>query len=70
MRLRTASLGHLGDTRPVGDGVFEMRIHYGPAYRLYFVREGESIIVLLCGGDKDSQRRDIARAKNLARERV
>ena len=67
-RLRNASLGNLGDTRSVGDGIFEMRIHYGPGYRLYFIREGQAVIVLLCGGDKESQRRDIARAKRIARE--
>ncbi len=54
--------------KPVGDGVFEMRIDYGPGYRLYLVRRGEALIVLLCGGDKGSQRRDIARAKRMARE--
>lgn len=68
-RLRSVSLGHFGDTRPVGDGVFEMRIHYGPGYRVYFTREGDEVVILLCGGDKDSQERDIRRAKDLARER-
>ena len=68
IRLRDASMGNLGDTAPVGDGVFEMRIHYGPGYRLYFIREGASIVVLLCGGNKDSQRRDIQRAKRIARD--
>ena len=67
--LTAVSEGNFGDTRPVGDGVSEMRIHYGPGYRLYFIREGGAIVVLLCGGDKDSQRRDIERAKELARER-
>lgn len=67
-RLRNASLGNMGDTRSVGDGIFEMRIHYGPGYRLYFIREGQAVIVLLCGGDKESQRRDIARARRIARE--
>ncbi len=68
-RLRSVSLGHFGDTRPVGGGVFEMRIHYGPGYRLYFTREGDQVVILLCGGDKDSQERDIRRAKELVRER-
>ena len=68
-RLRSVSLGHFGDTRPVGGGVFEMRIHHGPGYRLYFTREGDQVVILLCGGDKDSQERDIRRAKELVRER-
>ena len=65
-RLRNVALGNLGDVRSVGDGVSEMRIHYGPGYRLYFMRQGAAIVVLLCGGDKDSQRRDIALAKRIA----
>ena len=65
-RLRNASLGHFGDVAPVGDGVSEMRIHYGPGYRLYFIRRGPAIIVMLCGGDKDSQQRDIRRARVMA----
>ena len=68
-RLRQASLGNLGDTVPIGEGVFEMRIFYGPGYRLYFAREGAYMIVLLCGGDKSSQKRDINRAKGMARAR-
>ena len=67
-RLRRVSLGHIGDAQSVGDGVFEMRVHYGPGYRLYFVREGRQMVILLCGGDKDSQERDIRQAKELARE--
>ena len=67
-RLRNASLGNLGDTASVGDGVFEMRIHYGPGYRLYFMREGADVVALLCGADKDSQRRDILRAKRIAQD--
>lgn len=59
-------MGHIGDTQSVGDGVFEMRLHYGPGYRLYFIREGGQMVVLLCGGDKDSQERDIRQAKELA----
>ena len=65
-RLRSLSLGNFGDSSYVGDGIFEMRIHYGPGYRLYYLREGATIVVLLCGGDKGSQRRDIEQAKRLA----
>jgi putative addiction module killer protein len=54
--------------KPVGGGVSEMRIDYGPGYRLYFVRRGERVVVLLCGGDKRTQDRDIAHARELARE--
>ena len=67
-RLRNVSLGNFGETKAVGDGIAEMRIHYGPGYRLYFVRDGEAVVVLLCGGDKGSQQRDIDRAKRMARE--
>jgi len=67
VRLRQVSLGNLGDTAPVGEGVSEMRIFYGPGYRLYFVQEGARVIVLLCGGDKSSQKRDISRAKKMAK---
>ena len=52
----------------MGEGVSEMRIHHGPGYRVYFVRDGAAVYVLLCGGDKSSQRRDIASAKRMARE--
>ena len=65
-RLRRLSLGHPGDVKPVGGGVYEMRIFHGPGYRLYFLRDGKSSILLLCGGDKDGQRQDIKRAKALA----
>ena len=67
-RLRNVSLGNFGDVWSVGDGVSEMRIHYGPGYRLYFTRRGSTVVVLLCGGDKDSQKRDIALAKRIATE--
>ena len=65
-RLRNVTNGNLGDSRSVGDGIYEMRIHHGPGYRLYFMRGGDTVVVLLCGGDKDSQQRDIARAKRVA----
>jgi putative addiction module killer protein len=57
-----------GDCEPEGEGVLEMRIHHGPGFRVYFVRHGAAVYVLLCGGDKSSQRRDIAGAKRMARE--
>ena len=68
-RLGRVANGLLGDVRSVGEGVSEMRIHYGPGYRLYYVRDDETIIVLLCGDDKSSQRRDIERAKQMASAR-
>lgn len=68
VRLRRLSLGHLGDAKSLGDGVSEMRIDYGPGYRLYFTRRGDRIVILLCGGDKKRQSDDIARAKQLAKE--
>jgi putative addiction module killer protein len=57
-----------GDTVAIGDGVKEVRIHYGPGFRLYFIQHGKAVIILLCGGDKSSQKRDINLAKRLARE--
>ncbi len=68
VRIDRLSLGNPGDVRPVGDGVSEMRIDYGPGYRVYFVRRGAEVVVLLCGGDKSSQSADIAHAKRLAQE--
>jgi putative addiction module killer protein len=58
----------LGDVGPVGEGVSEMRIFYGPGYRLYFAQRGSELIVLLCGGDKSTQDADIAEAKAMAKE--
>ena len=60
--------GLLGDVAPVGEGVSELRIHYGPEYRVYFRRWGEQIIILLCGGDKSTQDEDIRLAKRLTTE--
>lgn len=65
-RIARAADGHLGDVRAVGGGVSEMRIDYGPGYRVYFTRRGGALIVLLCGGDKGSQARDIRRAQEIA----
>jgi putative addiction module killer protein len=67
-RLNRASLGNFGDCEPVGQGVSEMRIHHGPGYRIYFMRQGQVVYLLLCGGDKKSQRRDIAKALRIAKE--
>jgi putative addiction module killer protein len=60
--------GIIGDVSPVGEGVSELRIHYGPGYRLYMKQRGLELIILLCGGDKGSQARDIELAKKIARE--
>lgn len=67
-RIQRLEDGNPGDVAPVGDGVSEMRIHFGPGYRVYFVNRGGELIVLLCGGDKSSQARDIEAAKRLAQE--
>ena len=67
-RLDRLAQGHAGDARPVGDGVSELRIHHGPGYRVYFRKRGNTIIVLLCGGNKDTQAQDILTAKRLAQE--
>ena len=67
IRIRRLSLGNPGDVRPVGAGISELRIDYGPGYRVYFVRRGRALVILLAGGDKSSQQRDIARARSLAR---
>lgn len=67
-RLLSAEHGNFGDCEPIGAGVSEMRIHYGPGYRVYFMRSGAAVYLLLWGGDKGSQRRDIERAKEMARE--
>jgi putative addiction module killer protein len=67
-RIRRAAFGNLGDVRAVGEGVSEMRIDYGPGYRVYFTMRGDRLIVLLCGGDKSTQAGDIETAKAIARE--
>jgi len=66
-RIRAAELGHFGDTKPVGDGVSEMRINTGPGYRVYYMRIGGVVYLLLAGGSKTSQRHDIKQALDMAR---
>jgi putative addiction module killer protein len=68
VRVRRLFLGNAGDVESVGEGVSERRIHYGPAYRVYFKQQGATVVVLLAGGDKRTQQRDIERAKALAKE--
>ena len=68
LRIRSAEHGNFGDCEPVGDGVSEMRIHFGPGYRVYFTRRGEVLYLLLLGGNKSSQKRDIKRAIDMARD--
>lgn len=67
-RIRRLSLGNPGDVKPVGGGVSEMRIDWGPGYRVYFVMRGDTAAVLLCGGDKRRQDHDVALALELAKE--
>jgi putative addiction module killer protein len=67
-RLDRLSFGQAGDVESVGEGISELRIHYGPGYRIYFRRNGNTIIVLLCGGDKSTQAKDIRTAKRLMTE--
>jgi len=68
IRIRRLSLGNPGDVKPVGEGISELRVDYGPVYRVYFATRGNELIFLLIGGDKSSQEKDIARAKQLARD--
>lgn len=68
VRIRRMELGNPGDVKSVGEGVSEMRIDYGPGYRLYFTRRGLEIVVLLVGGEKGSQSRDISAAQKMAKE--
>ena len=65
-RILRLSMGNAGDAKPVGEGISEMRIDYGPGYRVYFIRRGDELIVLLCGGDKAMQDKDIKLAKTIA----
>lgn len=66
-RLRRLSLGNPGDVKPVGEGVSELRIDYGPGYRVYFTQRGREVVILLAGGDKRTQDKDIQTARELAR---
>ncbi|MEW9681026.1 type II toxin-antitoxin system RelE/ParE family toxin [Pseudomonas sp. TE50-2] len=68
VRLRRIELGVLGDCKPVGEGVLELRVDYGPGYRVYLARRGYEVILLLAGGDKTTQARDIKSALKLARD--
>lgn len=68
VRIRRLSLGNPGDVKPVGEGVSELRIDYGPGYRVYYVHRGKEVVILLCGGHKRSQARDIKQALKLARD--
>lgn len=67
-RLGRLAYGHIGDVEPIGHGISELRIHYGPGYRIYFQKRKNTVIVLLCGGDKSTQEKDIKTAKRLAKE--
>jgi putative addiction module killer protein len=67
IRIRRLSLGNFGDIRPVGEGISELHIHYGPGYRIYLKKQGDALVILLAGGDKSTQDQDIRLAKELAR---
>lgn len=67
-RIERLVIGHTGDAKPVGEGVSELRIDYGPGYRVYFKKQGRSVVILLAGGDKRTQSRDIKTALRLARD--
>ncbi len=69
-RLDRLAYGPAGDAAPVREGISELRIHYGPGYRIYFHRQGNTVVILLCGGDKGSQAKDIKTAKRLLEEWV
>lgn len=67
-RIRSAEAGNFGDCEPVGEGISEMRIHVGPGYRVYYCRRDKIVYLLLCGGDKSAQKKDIRDAKRILRE--
>lgn len=66
MRIRRLGLGNPGDVKPIGEGLSEMRIDYGPGYRVYFMERSNFLVILLCGGDKSTQQKDIAKAHEIA----
>lgn len=68
VRIRRISLGNFGEVEPVGNGVSELKIDYGPGYRVYFVNQGNVLVILLCGGEKSTQAKDIKRAHGLAQQ--
>jgi putative addiction module killer protein len=67
-RVRRLAFGNPGDVHPIGEGISELRIHHGAGYRVYYVQRGAALILLLCGGDKSTQHKDIGAAKRLAKE--
>ncbi len=67
-RIERLRIGNPGDVEPIGEGVSELRVHFGPGYRIYFTRKGELVRLILCGGDKSTQAADIKRAKIIARQ--
>lgn len=67
-RIYRLSLGNPGDVKPVGEGISEMRIDHGPGYRVYYTQRGQTLVILLCGGDKRTQRKDIRAAKQMAQQ--
>jgi putative addiction module killer protein len=69
LRIEQTKLGNFGDFKFVGDGIYEMRIHYGPGYRIYYTKEDDVIVLLLVGGDKSTQQKDIEKAKELKNEK-
>lgn len=68
IRIDRLAGGNFGDVKPAGEGVSELRIDYGPGYRVYFIQRGEIVAILLCGGDKRTQNKDIKRAKSMAKD--
>ena len=67
-RVARLRFGNPGDVKPIGDGLSEMRVHHGPGYRVYYKQTGKTIVIILCGGDKSSQNKDIKRAREIAAE--
>jgi putative addiction module killer protein len=68
IRIRRLEMGNPGDAKSVGDGVYEMRVDYGPGYRVYYIHVGKAVVILLCGGDKSTQDHDIKTAKSIANQ--